>query len=120
MRTDDPISNSICKHVVHKPAENRAANSVSAVARFRNRPDVIAYTAIITCFAKAGQMERAYDMLKSMERSGLSPNDYTYTALIDGWAKQGDLPKAMETVSCLVSQRGFQRKMRFDVVEVSQ
>jgi pentatricopeptide repeat protein len=87
----------------------RVANPESLFANSRNRPDVIAYTAIITCFAKAGQMERAYDMLKSMEQSKLRPNDYTYTALIDGWAKQGDLPKAMETVSCLVSQKGLQK-----------
>jgi hypothetical protein len=38
-RTDDPTSNSICKHVVHRPAEIRAANSISAIAQFRNRPD---------------------------------------------------------------------------------
>lgn len=43
-------------------------------------------------------MDRAYDMLRAMEREGLRPNTYTYTSLIDGWARQGDLPQAMEAV----------------------
>lgn len=51
-------------------------------------PDVVSYSTVITACSRAGNWERALELLGEMRRDdGLSPNSATFTTLIAAWRK---------------------------------
>eukprot|EP00959_Pyramimonas_sp_CCMP1952_P055672 1163416-Pyramimonas_sp.AAC.1 len=44
-------------------------------------PDVIAYTALISCYAKTKRPEMASQLLEEMQSKGVAPNAITYSTM---------------------------------------
>jgi len=59
-------------------------------------PDAVAYTVLITCFAKSKWPERAMQLLEEMQSKGMSPDSITYGTLALACEKAGDEAKAWE------------------------
>ncbi|XP_024011570.1 pentatricopeptide repeat-containing protein At4g38150 isoform X1 [Eutrema salsugineum] len=58
----------------------------SQIKEKHHMPDVVAHTAIVEAYAKAGQPKEALKVFLRMLASGVLPNAYTYTVLIKGLA----------------------------------
>ena len=66
------------------------------------RPNVISYSALMTVYCQAGQLDKAEDAFQHMKLQGVTPDHICYSTLIAG----GALPLA----SCLrnAASRGLQ------------
>ncbi|KAJ8901568.1 hypothetical protein NDN08_003777 [Rhodosorus marinus] len=58
--------------------------------------DLIAYSALVNCFAKSAQADRAELAYKEMMDKGLRPNERTYSSLMDAFSKAGQPRRTLE------------------------
>eukprot|EP00913_Durusdinium_trenchii_P013544 g12714.t2 len=68
-------------------------------------PDVMAYTAIIHCSAKKGNVEEATRWFQRMSLNDLKGDAVTFTALINACAKRSDAPGALGWLRRLVDEQ---------------
>jgi len=52
-------------------------------------PDTVAYTVVISAYARRGRAKEAEAILKEMLSNEISPNTYTFNAVMDAWSKSG-------------------------------
>nr|ABK24066.1 unknown [Picea sitchensis] len=57
-------------------------------------PDVVAHTAVVEAYAKAGKPKDALKVFMRMQASGCLPNSYSYSVLIQGLCQGGMLQEA--------------------------
>lgn len=57
--------------------------------------DAAVWNALVTAAGRAGQLQRAFNVLEDMIATNTRPNDRTYAALIDACARAGDKALAM-------------------------
>lgn len=69
----------------------------SARAAFASLPDrdVVAWTALISAHADAGELEEAFDLFEEMQESGVRPDMISWNTLVSGFARSGDLVAAL-------------------------
>ncbi|MED6110479.1 hypothetical protein PIB30_043311 [Stylosanthes scabra] len=56
--------------------------------------DVSCYNVLISGFCKKNKLERVYEMLEEMEKSGVKPDTVTYNTLLSSLGKSGDFETA--------------------------
>ena len=62
-------------------------------------PNVEAYTQLLDCYAKEGDMNRALAVMQTMRARGVQPNVVTYTCLIAGFGRSHQLDEAKKLVT---------------------
>ncbi|ERN11280.1 hypothetical protein AMTR_s00024p00240360 [Amborella trichopoda] len=70
-------------------------------------PDVVSYTAVITGYCKAGNMEGAERLFAEMLDNGIKPNTVTFNVLIDGYGKLGNMGRAKSLFEQMSAQGCF-------------
>lgn len=67
------------------------------------RPNEYHFGALMDGFARAGNMDVAYDLLQNAKHVGIQPNVVMYTILIAGHARRADVDKAEDAFEEMVS-----------------
>ncbi|CAM0956796.1 unnamed protein product [Alopecurus aequalis] len=59
-------------------------------------PDVVAWTALVSAYANAGQLDEAFELFESMQASGVQPDVISWNTLVSGFARNGDIGAALD------------------------
>ena len=70
-------------------------------------PDVVSWSAIITCLDQKGQSREAAEVFKRMRHSGVIPNQFTLASLVSAATDLGDLYYG-ESIHACVCKYGFE------------
>ena len=65
----------------------RANNLLQDLNRYGVAPDTVLCNALVTCAGRAGQVQRAFDLLQEMKSRDCKADCVTYTSLIDACVK---------------------------------
>ncbi|XP_047332978.1 pentatricopeptide repeat-containing protein At2g03880, mitochondrial-like [Impatiens glandulifera] len=71
-----------------------------------DNPDVVTWSAIISCFDQEGRKREAVKLFCSMRNDGIVPNQFTLSSLISSTADLGDLGLC-ESIHACVNKYGF-------------
>ncbi|KAG6575914.1 Pentatricopeptide repeat-containing protein, partial [Cucurbita argyrosperma subsp. sororia] len=76
--------------------------AIDALEVFKNikKPDMVAWSAIITCLDQQGQSEESIKLFRLMRSSGIIPNQYTICSLISAATNTGDLQYGRTIHAC--------------------
>ncbi|KAG6888986.1 hypothetical protein C0995_004625 [Termitomyces sp. Mi166 len=66
-------------------------------------PNEYHFSALMEGFARAGDLEGAFDVMKSASRAGVKPNVVMFTILIVGYAHKGNPDKAIQVFEDMIS-----------------
>lgn len=69
-------------------------------------PDVVTWSAIISCLEQQGKEEKATELFSMMMSSGIRPNQFTFTSIITAAKELGDLQYSQSLHAC-VHKYGF-------------
>ncbi|MED6157208.1 hypothetical protein PIB30_021201 [Stylosanthes scabra] len=92
----------------------RVADTVRMLEAMRRQddagshPDHVSYTTVVSALVKAGNMDRARQVLAEMMRVGMAANRITYNVLLKGYCKQLQIDKARELIKEMVDDAGIQ------------
>jgi pentatricopeptide repeat protein len=70
-------------------------------------PNVEAYTDVLDAHAKAGHLDKAFAVLKTMQVRGVLPNEVTYMCLMGGLGRSCKLDLALRTLRFMKDNSGF-------------
>jgi len=71
----------------------------SQTSKGGHHPNVEAYTELLDAYAKAGHLEQAVGVMKTMKQRGVSPNVFTYTSMIGALGKAGKVEQAVSLLT---------------------
>lgn len=77
-----------------------AGDALKAFVRIKN-PDVVSWSAIITCLDQNGHCRQAAEEFKRMRHSGVIPNQFTLASLVSAATDLGDLYYGQSVHACL-------------------
>ncbi|XP_050382902.1 pentatricopeptide repeat-containing protein At3g24000, mitochondrial-like [Argentina anserina] len=85
----------------------KMANDAVKVFRTIKDPDVVSWSAIITCLDQQGQYQEMARLFSSMISTGISPNQFTISSIISAATDLGDL-RFGESIHALIWKYGYQ------------
>ena len=68
-------------------------------------PDVATFAMLIKYYGRAGEVDKAVDMAKTMEKSGLKPNNYIYSSLVISLSAAKRTDKAIIILEGMMSEK---------------
>lgn len=74
-----------------KASKKEWADSAAETGRAVPFRDAVSYNSLIAAYAKAGRMQDALTIFRSMKSCGLEPDKFTYTSLIKASVESGDV-----------------------------
>nr|POF18371.1 pentatricopeptide repeat-containing protein, mitochondrial [Quercus suber] len=73
-------------------------------------PDVVAWSAIITCLDQQGHSQEAAQLFHTMRYAGVPPNEFSFSSLVSVAADLGDLQYG-ESIHACICKYGFENDM---------
>jgi len=82
------------------------------------KPNEIIYGAAISCCRKAGQPDRAVQLLKKMIKAGLSPNTVTFNTVMMSLtdSRDSDVDRALSVYKVMISQNCTPNRQTFNLL----
>lgn len=84
-------NSALANHLIRMYAVCGSPGEANQVFSSLSAPDVFAWTALISAYAKHGQVEQALELYHQMQGSALRPDDYVYVAILQACGNTGAL-----------------------------